>query len=154
MKRVWRTLFWGLTATGLISIGLLVYATYMGRLAWFQSVQNVVLTEDGRALIGSLHRSGDRQAYVLTRRLSHRSESYWISLPGVRLGRVSGCGDWSAPDLPLFFISKLQPPCFLPLEEGPESNPSAGDTDRQLVLGHSMLTFFADDGKRIQAYWQ
>jgi hypothetical protein len=115
---------------------------------------HVVITEDGKAVTGSLHRSEAGQAFILTRRLPQRKESYWIVLPGVRPGHVSSCGVWSAPALPLFFISNLKPPCFLPIEEGPGLKPYAGPADRKLVVGRSTLTFLADDGKQLQSSWQ
>lgn len=153
MKRFWRALAWGATATALLVIGLLIYATARGRLMWFRSLQGVVVTEDGKPVAGSLHHSKAGQAFILTRKLPQRTESYWIILPGVRPGQVSACGEWSAPALPLFFISSLTPPCFLPVEEGPGLKPS-GPSDRQLVVSRSTLTFVADDGKQLQASWQ
>ena len=153
MKRIGRTLAWGTTATTLFVIGLLVYATANGRLLWFRSLQGVVITEDGKAVVGSLHQSKAGHAFILTRRLPQKTESYWIVLPGDRPGNVSGCGEWSAPGLPLFFISSLTPPCFLPSKEGPGSTPY-GPSDRRLVVGHSTLAFVADDGKQLQSSWQ
>jgi hypothetical protein len=153
MKRFGRILAWGATATALLVIGLLVYATARGRLMWFRSLQGVLITEDGKAVAGSLHHSEAGQAFILTRRLPQRTESYWIVLPGDRPGRVSSCGEWSAPALPLFFISSLKPPCFLPIEEGPGLKPS-GPSDRRLVVSRLSLAFVADDGKQLQTSWQ
>lgn len=154
MRRVWRALAWGATATALLVIALLVYQTARGRLMWFRSLQGVVMTENERAVAGSLHHSEAGQAFILTRRLPQRTESYWIVPPGARPGHVSNCGEWSAPALPMFFVSNLKPPCFLPIEEGPGLNPYAGHVDRRLVMGRATLTFVADDGKRLQTSWQ
>lgn len=153
MKRFWRTLAWGATATALLVIGLFAYATARGRLVWFRSLQGVVITEDGKVVAGSLHHSEVGQAFILTRRLPQRTESYWIVLPGERPGHVSSCGEWSAPSLPLFFISSLTPPCFLPIKEGPGSKPSEPSA-RQLVATRSTLAFVADDGEQVQTSWK
>jgi len=154
MKRIWRGLGWGAVATALLIIGLLAYATARGRLMWFQSLHGVVITEDGKAVAGSLHHSIAADAFILTRRLPQRTESYWIVQSGVKPGHVSSCGEWSAPALPLFFISSFKPPCFLPIGEGPGLKTDAGPTDRQFVMGRATLTFIADDGKRLQSSWQ
>ncbi len=153
MKRFWRTLAWGATATALVVIGLLAYATTRGRLMWFRSLQGVVITEDGKAVVGSLHHSEAGKAFILTRKLPQKTESYWIVLPGDRPGHVSSCGEWSAPGLPLFFISSFTPPCFLPIKEGRDLKPS-GPSDRQLVVTRSTLAFLADDGEQIQTSWK
>jgi len=154
MKRFWRTLAWVATATVLLMIGLLTYATARGRLMWFRSLSGVVITEDGKAVAGSLHHSEAGNAFILTRRLPQKTESYWIVFSGDRPGRVSSCGEWSAPGVPLFFISSLTPPCFLPIKEGPGLKPPSGSSDRQLVVTHSTLAFLADDGEQIQTSWK
>lgn len=154
MKRARRVLVWSTVATVLLIIALLMYTTAKGRLIWFRSLEGVVITEDGKAVSGSLHRSASGEVLIATRRLPQRTESYWIILPGVKPGRVVSCGEWSAPALPLFFISNLKPPCFLPIEERPVSKPYGGPTDRQLMVGSSTLTFTADDGRRLQASWR
>jgi hypothetical protein len=153
MKRFWRTLTWGATASALLVCGLLAYATVRGRLMWFRSLQSVVITDDGKAITGSLHHSEAGPTVVLTRRLPQRTESYWIVLPGDRPGNVSSCGEWSAPGLPVFFISILTPPCFFPIKEGSGSKPSE-PSDRKLVVTRSTLAFLADDGKQIQTSWK
>jgi hypothetical protein len=154
MKRFWRTSAWCAAAAVLLVTGLLAYATARGRLMWFRSLQDVVITEDGKAVAGSLHHSEAGQAFILTRILPQRAESYWIVLPGERPGHVSSCGDWSAPGLPLFFISSLTPPCFIPVKEGPGLKPPSGPSDRQLVVTRSTLAFLADDGEQIQTSWK
>jgi hypothetical protein len=118
MKLVWRSLGWGAAASALLIVGLLTYATARGRLTWFRSVRNVEITQDRKAALGRLHRSFTGKVFILTGRLPHESESYWIVLPGVRPGGAASCAGWSAPALRLFFISKLTPPCFFPIEKG------------------------------------
>jgi hypothetical protein len=169
MKRFRRILVWGGTALALLYLVGLVYATATGRVAWFRSVRRVVITEDGKAVPGRLHRCLDERdrVLILTRRLPHGWESYWIDLPGIRPDRpgyASSCAGWSAPALPLFYISHLDEPCILFVEKGPNGRPYIGKganarpaiepADRRFVMGPSSLAFITDDGKRIQVSWR
>jgi hypothetical protein len=82
---------------------------------------------DGRVR-DSAHRAP--RSTLCTGRLHHKSESYWIVLPGVRPGGAASCAGWSAPALRLFFISKLTPPCFFPIEKGSQGPTDASPTHR------------------------
>jgi hypothetical protein len=133
--------------------GVIGYATAKGRLLWFRAISDAVIRRDGKFVADAVHRSISGQALILTWQRPVGAESYWVALPGARPVDVAGCGDWSAPRLPLFFVSTLAPPCFRPIPEGPNARPDIGPADRRVILSPGRLGFQANDGARIQASW-
>ena len=126
---------------------LVVREAFFSNAVYFVMVPGAKLSADGKPAVGWLHRGGKGQLLILTRSVSGKRESYWISRPGERGGWASGCGDWKAPKSPLFVIGDVNPPCLVVTTETPSETPPK----RSPVFGPRSVEFYAGDGTRHQS---
>ena len=121
---------------------------FFGYTAYFFIVPSAKLFTNGRPSAGWMHSGG--KVLILTRSISGRRESYWISLPGERRGSVRSCGDWSAPRFPVVAIGDVNPPC---LSLVVDDTPKKGPLSRSPTFGSSSVAFIGDDGNRLRVDW-
>jgi len=151
-----KALAWLVVAVTLLIVAMFAYTTVRGYTTWYFMLPSARLTVDGKPTDGRLHRHTDGRWKItyLTRKDAGRIESYRVTQDIDRGTGVSSCGDWTAPQWPVFPVNHQAVPCFffVAAEEHPgkvEAEPPA----RNLQVGPNFIEFTADDGKRIRASW-
>ncbi len=86
-----------------------VREAFFGYDSYFVIIPGAKLYADGKPASGWLHRGNGGHTFILTRSLSAKRESYWISLPGEKGGWVGSCPKWAASRFPLVAINDLFP---------------------------------------------
>jgi hypothetical protein len=128
-----------------------VREAFFGYTVYFTIVPRGKVFMNGRSVSGWLHSADKGQLLIVTRSVSGRRESYWISMPGEKGGSVRACGqDWTAPRFPVLAIGDVNPPCLFPVIAVDDAVPPL---ERAPVFGQRSVEFTSDDGVRLKAAW-
>jgi hypothetical protein len=114
---------------------------------WFRYGGNVAVDGDRN---GYLHTNSSRTAVIVTRTDSKMRQSYLVQVSGSK--SLIYCGDWQAPQFPIFPIGDVNPPClgFLNDPVSPEADRPLNST---LRAGPGFVEFFTKRGKKVTASW-
>jgi hypothetical protein len=147
MKSLAKIVGISLLALALLVTAALAYSTARGYTTWwFRSDGNVAV--DG-VREGYLHKNWSHTAVIITRSDTKTMQSYLVRLSGSRL--LIHCGDWHAPQLPVFSTGDVRFPCSV-------FNPEAGPQDDAPVLSTLLIRpgfveFGTLRGKKVRATW-
>jgi hypothetical protein len=131
---------------------LVVREAFFGYTAFFVLVPWAKISTDNKPTEGWLHKGRKWQCLFLTRIVSGRRESYWISRPGEKSGGVASCGHWVASRFPVIAIGDVNPPCVtIANDDLLERRPST--FKRMPAFGTKTIEFTADDGGRVKVSW-
>jgi len=136
---------------GVLLALVVIREAFFSYTSYFVIVPWAKLYVDGKSVSGWLHKGGRARSYILTRSVIDLRESYWITTPDVKGGRISSCGDWAAPRSPVIAIGDVNPPCLsfaIAEHQAPRES-----VERKATFGPKFVEFTADDGSRVRASW-
>jgi hypothetical protein len=138
----------------------LVVLTQSDELLWFVIDRSGALVADGRPAEGWLHRESKGRFLLVTRnRHDGRRQSYLITFPpDQNKTYVQSCGNWTAPQFPLFPFLVRSSEFVLCLgwqdvDDWPafwQSQPP----DQHVVVGAHSVRFIVEDGNAVLASWK
>jgi hypothetical protein len=130
----------------LVAAGL-TYSTEHGYMTWWFRSNASVSVNGVRS--GYLHHNWERSAVIITRVDVHPRQSYLV---GLSRKDVIHCGDWQAPQFPVFSLGDVNPPCsfFSSGSDAPMADDALPST---LTARPGFVEFYTVKGMKVTASW-
>jgi hypothetical protein len=140
--------------TLLVVAGLTACVVFDPYIAWFRKVPRARLTIDGIQERGWMHRATKGRGLFVTHGYGQKVESYSVMFTASGSAIVWRCAKWTAPNLPVFPIGDVSPPCWdIVVDDGTTPKSDSPIPKRNLVSGDNFLEFALNDGRRLKATW-
>jgi hypothetical protein len=132
-------------------IGLLalpvIYSTVKGYTTWFWRNPHAQVFVNGQRVPGYVHQS--KHVIIVTRGDLAKRHSYWFGLNAQSTTTSSYCGSWSAPDVFIFAVGDVDPPCFM-IQEAAYEVLESPQPAVPIVRDGTKIEFYTNDRKLIR----